>query len=492
MSLILALDQSTSATKAILFDARGKVLDKASRNHRQIYPQPGWVEHDAVEIWKNVLAVIGEIAKRNRNKLTKLAAVSITNQRETVLVFDRKTGRPLHHALVWQDRRGDAICARLARQGHSPGVLRKTGLKIDTYFSASKLRWLIENKPALAAKLKNGEAVAGTIDTYLIHRLTGGKVFATDFTNASRTLLFDIGKLRWDASLCKLFKIPMTALPEVRESAAHFGETDAGGILPKRIPIVGVMGDSQASLFAQRCYRPGMAKATFGTGTSVMLNIGDRMRRSRRGAVTALAWVWQGRPTYAFEGIINFSAATIEWLKNQLGLVESSGEVEALALRVKDNGGVYLVPAFAGLSAPYWSRDARAAILGLTAHSRREHIVRAALESIAYQVRDVLDMMRGDAGVELRALHADGGPTRNRFLMQFTADIAGVELRVSDVPESSALGAAMAGLLGLGVCKSPDDLAALPRESRSFKPRLAAEKVQQLHNGWLTAVERVL
>jgi glycerol kinase len=305
-------------------------------------------------------------------------------------------------------------------------------------------------------------------------------------------LLFDIGKLRWDASLCKLFKIPMTALPEVRESAAHFGETDAGGILPKRIPIVGVMGDSQASLFAQRCYRPGMAKATFGTGTSVMLNIGDRMRRSRRGAVTALAWVWQGRPTYAFEGIINFSAATIEWLKNQLGLVESSGEVEALALRVKDNGGVYLVPAFAGLSAPYWSRDARAAILGLTAHSRREHIVRAALESIAYQVRDVLDMMRGDAGVELRALHADGGPTRNRFLMQFTADIAGVELRVSDVPESSALGAAMAGLLGLGVCKSPDDLAALPRESRSFKPRLAAEKVQQLHNGWLTAVERVL
>lgn len=492
MSLILALDQSTSATKAILFDARGKVLDKAARNHRQIYPQPGWVEHDAEEIWKNILAVIGEIAKRNRSKLNKLLAVSITNQRETVLVFDRRTGRPLHNALVWQDRRGDPLCQKLVKQGHGPAVRRKTGLKIDTYFSASKVRWLVENKPAIAAALKRGDAVIGTIDTYLIHRLTGGKVFATDFTNASRTLLFDIGKLKWDAELCKVFKVPVSALAEVRESAAQSGETDAGGLLPKRVPIIGVMGDSQASLFAQRCYQPGMAKATFGTGTSVIMNIGDRMRVSKKGAVTALAWVWQGKPTYGFEGIINFSAATIEWLKNQLGLIQSAEEVEKLALNVADNGGVYLVPAFAGLSAPSWSPDARAAIVGMTAHTNKSHVVRAALESISYQIRDVLDMMRADAKVKLQSLHADGGPTRNQFLMQFTADLTRTEIKVAELAESSAWGATMNGLLGLGICKSMAELSVLPRNLKTFKPRMSQPKVKQLHAQWLAAVERVL
>jgi glycerol kinase len=492
MSLILALDQSTSATKAVLFDPAGKVLDRAVRDHKQIYPQPGWVEHDAEEIWKNVLAVVGEIAKRNRPRLAKLAALSLTNQRETVLIFDRKTGKPLHHTLVWQDRRGDALCARLVKQGHGPGVLRKTGLKIDTYFSASKLRWLVDNKPAIAAKLKRGDAVVGTIDTYLVHRLTGGRVFATDFTNASRTLLFDIGKLRWDAQICKLFNVPASALAEVRESAAQFGETDAGGILPKRIPIVGVMGDSQASLFAQQCYAPGTAKATFGTGTSVLLNIGDKLRVSEQGAVTALAWVWQGKPTYAFEGLINFSAATIEWLKNQLGLIQNVSEVEALATSVADNGGVYLVPAFAGLSAPYWSPDARAALIGMTAHTRKEHIIRAALESIAYQVRDVLDMMRADAKVKLQSLHADGGPTRNRFLMQFTADLTRTEIKVAEVAESSAWGAAMNGLLGLGLCKSFADLDNLPRPMKSFSPRMKPQLAAKAHSGWKAAVTRVL
>jgi glycerol kinase len=492
MSLILAIDQSTSATKAILFAARGEVLDKASRNHRQIYPQPGWVEHDAEEIWKNVLTVIGELAKRNRGKLSKLAALSITNQRETVLVFDRQTGQPLHHALVWQDRRGDAVCAKLTKQSHGPRVLRKTGLKIDTYFSASKIRWLIEHQPAIAAKLKSGDAVVGTMDSYLIHRLTGGKIFATDFTNASRTLLFDIGKLKWDEQLCKLFKVPHRALPEVRESAAQFGESDANGLLPKIVPITGVMGDSQASLFAQRCHQPGMAKATFGTGTSVLLNIGDKLRVSEKGAVTALAWVYQGKPTYAFEGIINFSAATIEWLKHQLGLIQSAGEVEKLALSVKDNGGVYLVPAFAGLSAPYWSPKARAAIVGMTAHTNKAHVVRAAQEAIAYQIRDVLDMMRTDSGIKLHTLHADGGPTRDRFLMQFTADITGVELKVSEVSEASAWGAAMSGLLGLGIYKSPAELAKLPGKQRSFRPQMKPAEVKQFHNGWLAAVKRVL
>jgi glycerol kinase len=490
--MILALDQSTSATKAVLFDARGQVLDKASRNHRQIYLQPGWVEHDAEEIWRNVLAVVREITKRNRGTLAKLAGLSITNQRETVVVFDRKTGQPLHHALVWLDRRGDAICAKLIKQGHGPDTRRKTGLKIDTYFSASKIRWLVENNPAIAAKLQSGDAVVGTIDSYLIHRLTGGKVFATEHTNASRTLLFDIGKLRWNAELCRLFKVPLNALPEVRESAAQFGDTDAKGILPKRVPIVGVMGDSQASLFAQRCYRPGTGKATFGTGTSVLLNIGDQFRLSKKGAVTALAWVRRGQPTYAFEGLINFSAATIEWLKNQLGLIQNAAEIEKLALSVKDNGGVYLVPAFAGLSAPYWSPEARAAIVGMTAHTNKAHVVRAAQEAIAYQIRDVLDMMRADAKVKLRSLHADGGPTRNQFLMQFTADLTRTAIKVAEVAENSAWGAAMNGLLGLGICHSLSELEKLPFPQTHFRPRMKPGEVERLRFGWRAAVKRVL
>jgi len=490
--IILALDQSTSATKAILFDAQGYVLDRASRGHRQIYPRPGRVEHDAEEIWHNVLAVIREVARRNRKKLSRLVCLSITNQRETILVLDRATGKPLHNAIVWQDRRGDPICQELQERGREKFVRGKTGLKLDTYFSASKLKWLVAKKPGLSAKLKHGEAIIGTIDAYLIHRLTGGKVFATDHTNASRTLLFDIGKLRWDKELCRLFDMPLGALPEVRESAAQFGETDANGILPQRVPICGVMGDSQASLFAQRCYRPGMAKATFGTGTSVLLNIGAKFKPSKRDAVTALAWVFRGRPTYAFEGLINFSAATIEWLKNQLGLIRDVSEVEALATSVADNGGVYLVPAFAGLSAPYWSPDARAALTGMTAHTRKEHVVRAALESIAYQIRDVLDLMQRDHFHTLQSVKADGGPTRNKFLMQFTADITRTALEVSEVSESSAWGAAMSGLLGLGLCQSLNDLTDLPRETRVFRPQMGAAKARQLHAGWLAAVKRVL
>ncbi|HET7625581.1 MAG TPA: glycerol kinase GlpK [Verrucomicrobiae bacterium] len=503
--MILALDQSTSATKAVLFDARGKILDKASRAHRQIYPRPGQVEHDAEEIWQNVLAVVREIAKRNSKKISRLAGLSIANQRETILVFDRKTAKPLHNALVWLDRRGDDICQKLCARGFEKSVRAKTGLKIDTYFSASKIRWLVENKPAIAAKLKNGNAIIGTIDSYLIHRLTGGKIFATDFTNASRTLLFDIRQLRWDESLCKMFRAPISALPEVRESASQFGETDIAGILPSPVPIVGVMGDSQASLFAQKCFSPGTAKATFGTGTSILLNVGGkfprifggppktaRQRRAFPGAIVALAWVLNGKPTYAFEGIINYSAATIEWLKNQIGLIRDSAEVEKLAARISNNGGVYLVPAFAGLSAPYWSPDARAAIVGMTGFTKKEHIVRAALESISYQIRDVLDAMRADAKIALQNLHADGGPTRNEFLMQFTADMTRTEIKVAEVAESSAWGAAMSGWLALGIYKSFDELAKLPRRQKIFRPRMAPEKAKILHGGWLAAVKRVL
>jgi glycerol kinase len=492
MRIVLAIDQSTSATKAVLFDAQDKVLDRASRSHQQIYPQPGWVEHDPNEIWKNVLEVIREIVGRQRALLSRLACISITNQRETVLVFDRTTGEPLHNAIVWQCRRGHLICRQLREQGNEKLVNERTGLKIDTYFSASKLKWLVDEKPETAAKLRCGEAVIGTIDTFLIHRLTGGKIFATDFTNASRTLLFDINKLRWDEQLCSLFDLSVSALPEVCESAAKFGETDANGILPKPVPICGVMGDSQASLFAQRCYEPGMAKATFGTGTSVLLNNGHKVQALEQSAVTALAWVLNGRPTYALEGLINFSAATIEWLRNQLQLINSAAEVEGMARAVLDNGGVYLVPAFGGLSAPYWSPDARAAIVGMTAHTRKEHIVRAALESIAYQIHDVLGSMRDGAGVKLSRIYADGGPTQNDFLMQFTADITGVEVQVSELSEASAWGAAMNGLLGLGVYKSLDELASLSRQVKHFRPEMASDLVGKNYSGWKQAVKRVL
>jgi glycerol kinase len=492
MSLILAIDQSTSATKAILFDSQGGILDKASRTHRQIYPQPGWVEHDAREIWENVLGVIGDVAKRNRRNISKLAGMSITNQRETVVVFDRTNGQPLHNAIVWQDRRGDAFCEKLRSQGRENDVRKKTGLKIDTYFSASKIRWLVDNAPAFARRLKRGEAVISTIDTFLIHRLTGGKIFATDFTNASRTLLFDIEKLRWDESLCKLFRIPIRALPDVVESSARFGETDANGILPRKIPIVGVMGDSQASLFAQKCFLPGTAKATFGTGTSILLNIGEKFRLSKRGAVTALAWVHHGKPTYALEGIINFSAATVEWLKSQLGLIQDSSDVEKLAASVMDNGGVYFVPAFAGLSAPYWSPNARAAIVGMTAHTSKAQVARAAEESIAYQIRDILEMMRTESKIKLRNLRADGGPTRDKFLMQFTADITRAEIRVAEIAESSAWGAAMNGLIGLRIFKSPADFKQIQREQRSFRPQMVSALAEKNYLGWKQAVKRVL
>ncbi|QEG35762.1 FGGY-family carbohydrate kinase [Bythopirellula goksoeyrii] len=492
MSLILALDQSTSATKAILFDESGCLIDKASADHRQIYPQAGWVEHDPEEIWSNVRAVVAKLAERNSKIRDQIIGLSIANQRETFVVFDRQTGKALHNAIVWQCRRGAPLCEELSSRGGDKLVEERTGLKLDTYFPASKIAWLMRENPLIAAKLQSGEAVIGTIDAFLVHRLTHGEVFATDYTNASRTLLFDVHKLQWDNELCSLFEIPKNALPEVRECNALFGETDVARVLPAKVPICGVMGDSQASLFAQQCYQPGRGKATFGTGTSVMVNVGQKSELSPQGAVLALAWMIDGQPTYALEGLINYSSATIAWLKDQLGLIEVASESEALAREVKDNGGVYLVPAFAGLSAPHWNSDARAAILGMSGHTTKAHIVRAALESIAYQIRDVLDMIRAESGITPQLMQADGGPTRNDFLMQFTADITQLTWNVSSVAESSAFGAAMAGLLGLGTISTLEELERLPREDKQYAPQLSSEKAAELHNEWQAAVRRVL
>jgi glycerol kinase len=492
LKTILALDQSTSATKALLFEELGQGIDQASLEHRQIYPRPGWVEHDAEEIFANTLEVIRQLLERHPQQRDCLACLSITNQRETVVVFEKGTGRPLHNAIVWQCRRGAPLCEKLDQAGYTPLVQQKTGLKIDTYFSASKLRWLVDQDPELAAKLRSGDALVGTIDSYLVYRLTGGQVHATDATNASRTLLFDISRLRWDEDLCELFHVPVRALPEVRDNTANFGQTTLGGLLGAPIPINGVMGDSQASLFALRCFSPGDAKVSFGTGSSVLLNTGGELRFSQNGIVSTVASVLEGRVTYAFEGLINFSAATISWLKNQLKLIGSAAETEALALEVEDNGGVYLVPAFVGLSAPYWKPEARAAIVGMTPFTTKSHIVRAALESIAYQIKDVLELMAGEAGISLQCIHADGGATRNRFLMQFTADMVRYPVIIPDLAELSALGAVTCGMLGAGMVGSLEEIERMPRRLSRYDAAMDEEAVERLYAGWKEAVRRVL
>ncbi|MEQ8848945.1 glycerol kinase GlpK [Botrimarina sp.] len=491
MTLLLAIDQSTSATKALLVDDRGAVLDAASLDHRQHYPRAGWVEHDAEEIWRNTLSVCRKLCERHSAEVAEVGAVCLTNQRETFLVFDRATGEPLAPAIVWQCRRGDSICEELRGAGVDGPLREKTGLRVDSYFSGPKITWLMRERPDLAARAREGAAAVSTVDAYLVHRLTGGEVYAADPTNASRTLLYDIRRRAWDDELCAAFEVPLDALPEVRDSTAEFGQTDLGGALPRPVPIRGVMGDSQASLFAQRCYAPGEAKATFGTGTSVLLNVGPEFVPPAEGAVGALAWVAGGEPTYAWEGLINYSAATLAWLKDGLGLIQSIDEVEPLAASVPDSDGVYLVPAFAGLSAPHWRPDARAAIVGMTGRTGKAHVVRAALESIALQVADVVEMLAA-SGARPESLRVDGGPTRNRLLMQMTADVARCELVATKETNLSALGAAMAGILGLGLVDSLDGLRELPRETSRYTPQADPAAVDKLLTGWRDAVAHVL
>lgn len=492
MALFLALDQSTSATKALLFDADGRAVDRESRDHRQHYPQPGWVEHDAEEIWHNTLTVLTTLLARHPERRGEIVSLSLTNQRETIVVFDRASGSPLHRALVWQCRRGDEFCAAHAAAGREPLIHRRTGLKLDAYFSASKLQWLVRNDAGLRARLADGNALIGTIDTYLIYRLTGGRVFATDHTNASRTLLFDIGRLRWDEELCALWEVPPRALPEARESGAAFGETTLDGALAQPLPIRGVMGDSQASLFAQRCYAPGEAKVTFGTGSSLLLNIGREPKFPGNGVLTALAWVRDGVPTYAFEGIIISSGSTLTWLRDQLGLVPDVRTIDRLAEEVPDNGGVYLVPAFTGLGLPYWKSEAKALITGLSSHSDRRHVARAALESIAYQIRDALEAMRAEAGVPLGSIHADGGPTASRFLMQLVADLVGVELCVAAVADCSPLGAVFAGQSGRGIRSDPRAFDGAADTGNNYKPSMAGAVSAGLYTGWRHAVRQAI
>lgn len=492
MSLILTIDQSTSATKSLLFDSTGCVLDRETREHTQHYPKPGWVEHDAEEIWLNLLSTVSALLTRQRDRVDEISGVSITNQRETIVIFDSETGEPLYPAIVWQCRRSEEICAALDADGHGEFIHQRTGLRLDPYFSGSKLLWMIKNNAELQSKLTSKKALIGTIDTYLNYRLTKGKVFATDSTNASRTLLYNIHSLQWDEELCSFWQVPITALPEVRESSAFFGETDFAGVIGKSLPIVGIIGDSQAALFAQHCLAPGDAKATLGTGSSVLLNIGSTPRFSSKGVLTSLAWVYKGEPTYAFEGIIINSASTLTWLQKQLGLAKDIAEMAELAANVSDSAGVYLVPAFSGLGLPHWEPSARGAIVGLSNHSDRRHISRAALDSIGYQLRDVLEVMQSESGVSLNKLRVDGGPTANSQLMQFIADMLGTELLVSETPECSALGATKMGLLTLGIYPTFAALANDKQSSCVFSAHMPDDDVNWLVKGWRNAVRQVL
>lgn len=490
--LFLAIDQSTSATKAMLFTTDGQIVDQTSVAHRQIYPRAGWVEHDANSIYKNTIKAATTLLSRHTDKWNNVLAVSITNQRETFVIFDRKTGKPLDNAIVWQCRRGDDFCKKLVDGGYDETVHNLTGLKIDTYFPASKLRWLLDNRPDLCLRIKDGSALFGTIDTYLIYRLTKGDVYATDHTNASRTLFYDIDKLNWNSELLDIFGIELGRLPDIRESAAWYGDTDLDGFLNRRIPICGVMGDSQAALFAQRCFAKGNAKVTFGTGSSVLFNIGHEKHLSPNGILTALGWVWNGQPTYALEGIINFTGATITWLRDQLKLISKPSETETLARSIPDCDGVYFIPAFVGLSAPYWRSDARAAIIGMSPSTTRAHVVRAALESIGFILTDVLRAMGSEAGISIKSIYADGGAVRNSYLMQFVADMNHIKVNAAITPELSALGAVFSGGLGLNIYSSLEDLQNLPSSFVTYNAQLEKKAVNKLYEGWQTAVNQVL
>jgi glycerol kinase len=489
MSYILALDQGTTSSRAILFDHDGNIRAVARKEFEQIFPQAGWVEHNPAEIWSSQIAVVSEALGRAQVRPQEVAGIGITNQRETTIVWDRETGEPVYNAIVWQDRRTAGICDKLKADGAEPVVRRKTGLVIDAYFSGSKIAWILDNVPGARRRAEAGKLAFGTVDSWLVWKLTSQRVHATDASNASRTMLYNIHTGDWDDELLNLLRIPRALLPQVRGSSEIYGEV-SDALAPVGAPIGGIAGDQQAALFGQTCFAPGMAKNTYGTGCFMLQNMGERAMESRHRLLTTVAWSLNGRITYALEGSVFIGGAVVQWLRDGLGLVRSAPEIEALAASAPDNGGVYLVPAFAGLGAPYWDQYARGAIVGLTRGSTAAHIARAALEGIAYQVADVLDAMQADSGIRLSELRVDGGASGNNLLMQFQADILGVPVVRSEVQETTALGAAYLAGLATGFWKSPLEISSQWREGGRFTPAMPASAVESLRGRWKVAVER--
>jgi glycerol kinase len=489
---VLALDQGTTSSRAILFDAEGRVAAIDQHEFTQHFPKPGWVEHDPAEIWETQLrAARGAMGKAGASA-ADIAAIGITNQRETALVWDRRSGEPIHRAIVWQSRQTADICAELRSRGLEDEVRQRTGLVIDAYFSATKIRFILDAVAGAQARAERGELAFGTVDSWLLHRLTGGRLHATEPSNASRTMIWDIRECAWSDRLLAELRIPREMLPEVRDSSGVFAEADPAWF-GSAIPIAGIAGDQQAALFGQGCFTPGSAKNTYGTGCFLLMNTGSEAPISKSGLVTTVAWGLGGAVEYALEGSIFVAGAAVQWLRDGLGLVAAAGESEALARSVDDTGGVYLVPAFVGLGAPYWDESARGTIVGITRGTTRAHVVRATLESIAYQSRDVVDCFRGDAGLTLDALRVDGGACQNDFLMQFQADVLGVSVARPAVLEVTALGAAALAGLGVGFWRDRSELSsALGAGATRFEPQMSADRRETLYAGWQRAVERSL
>ncbi|MBI1256639.1 MAG: glycerol kinase GlpK [Chloroflexi bacterium] len=485
-NFILALDQGTTSSRAILFDRAGQIVQSAQQEFPQIYPQPGWVEHNPEAIWNSQLSVAQQ-AMQGIDP-AQIAAIGLTNQRETTLIWDRATGQPIANAIVWQCRRSAALCEELKREGFDARIKAITGLVTDAYFSGTKVAWLLDNVPGARERAERGELAFGTVDSFLIWRLTGGKLHITDVSNASRTMLYDIHRGEWSDEILQRLNIPRSILPTVKPSSEIYGETH---LLGGSIAIAGMAGDQQAATFGQACYQPGLAKQTYGTGCFMLMNTGEAAVASKHNLLTTIGWQIEGKDTqYALEGSVFIAGAAIQWLRDELGLIQSAAESETVATSIPDTSGVYVVPAFVGLGAPYWDAFARGTIVGLTRGSGRAQIVRATLESVAYQTRDVVDAMRADSGLRLKALRVDGGMVRNDFLMQFQADVLGVPVERPAVTETTALGAAYLAGLATNFWHSQEEIARQWRVERTFEPKMSAEQRDSLYAGWQRAVER--
>ena len=489
MAYVLALDQGTTSSRAILFDHDGSIRSIAQREFEQIFPQAGWVEHDPEEIWSSQISVAVEALSRGDVRPRDIAAIGITNQRETTVVWDRQTGRPIYNAIVWQDRRTAGLCDQLKSAGHEKLIQERTGLLIDSYFSATKIRWILDQVPDARRMAEAGRLAFGTIDSWLIWKLTSGKLHITDVSNASRTMLFNIHRCEWDEELLRLLEIPRSLLPEVRASSEVYSEvTTTLGL--GSIPIAGIAGDQQASLFGQRCTSPGLAKNTYGTGCFLLQNTGRDAVPSKNRLVTTVAWKIGDAVEYALEGSVFIGGAVVEWLRDGLHVIHDSNEVEALANSVSDNGGVYMVPAFVGLGAPHWDQYARGAIFGITRATTSGHLARAALESIAFQVADVLDAMQLDAGTPLPELHVDGGAAVNETLLRFQADILGIPVVRPAVMETTALGAAYMAGIATGFWRDAGEIASMPLEEKRYEPRMSRAETDALRGRWKEALSR--
>jgi glycerol kinase len=486
---ILALDQGTTSSRALLFDREGRPVGQLNQEFPQLYPQPGWVEHEPLAIWESQLAVTRALLAQLQVSPEQIAAIGIANQRETTLIWDAQTGQPIHNAIVWQCRRTAPLCDELRAAGWAEPIRQKTGLVLDAYFSGTKVKWILDHVPGARERATRGELRFGTVDTWLIWNLTGGRVHVTDYSNASRTLLFNIHTLDWDEEILAALDIPRAILPEVRPSSAIYGETDPS-LLGAPIPISGCAGDQQAALFGQGCFEPGEAKNTYGTGCFMLMQTGEKAVASSHGLLTTIAWGLNGKVEYALEGSIFVAGAAIQWLRDELRIIDRADQTEALARSIPDTGGVYLVPAFVGLGAPYWDPYARGTLVGLTRGSGRAQIARAALESIAYQTRDLLDAMQADSGIQLQALKVDGGAVRNDFLMQFQADMIGTRVDRPVVNETTALGAAYLAGLAVGFWSDQAELRAKWQRERSFQPAMEPAERAKRYRGWQRAVER--